>query len=375
LKEAILIMQATDYDSKFSFADDDEPVVQDNDEGHQEKDRDVQLGKKIAREKKYHAARVGTVSAAPLDGDVLPEADSQEEQIELRRGKIAEDDEEHEPELLRAITPKTAKQQVKDKLAVASKGFDFSLLKEKKTPANDNFKPVVSWPLMDQLTRKTFEPDKERRAKNVISVRYLRELIDLDEADSLGMSVHLPGKDSSTYYDLQRTESGKVWFEQGQTLDRKKVTYDTKNDEENAERYSGPVRTAKHSVLVSNSGFDVGRDDPFPVRVMKAREELDAIKAAVGPVLWPSLKAAVSDNATLTDIGLALGAKRFQASREGTRVIRLALTAAIDALGRLNNVKDEPRRTAPLPDKSRGSFYNQTRGLYSGSNHVVRVAA
>ena len=108
----------------------------------------------------------------------------------------------------------------------------------------------MSWPFMEQLTRKTFEPDEERRAKNVVSVRYLRELIDLAEADPLGSSVYLPGKDTPTDYDVQRTRSGNVYFEHGMTLDRRKVIYDNKNDEADAERYSGFVRTAKKSVLV-----------------------------------------------------------------------------------------------------------------------------
>ena len=71
----------------------------------------------------------------------------------------------------------------------------------------------------------------------------------------------------------------------------------------------------------------------------------------------------------MTDIGVSLGVKRFQAPREGTRIIRLALTAAMEALNRFNEIKDEPRHTTPLPDKSRGSFRNQARGP------VIKVAA
>ncbi len=286
---------------------------------------------------------------------MLPATTPEREEAELRRGKKVEDDKETEPKLSRAVASTTAKQQFKEKLAAASKGFDFSLLKPPKSAANDNFKPVVSWPLMDQLTRRFFEPDEERRTKLIVTARYVRELIDLAGADSLG---------NDNDCEVQRTESGKVWFEHGQTLDRKKVIFDNKDGESDAERYSGSVRTAKKSGPVSNSGFDLGRDDPFPVRVMAARKELDIIIAAVGP-LWPSLFATISENATMTDIGVSLGVKRFQAPREGTRIIRLALTAAMEALGRLNEVKDEPRRTTPMPEKSRGHFMNQSR------NHVM----
>jgi hypothetical protein len=282
----------------------------------------------------------------------------EQEQIEVRRGKSAEDDEEREPELTRKISPAIVKQQNKEKLAAALADFG-KLPKLAKEPANDNFKPTVLWPLMDQLTRRTFEPDKERRTKLIVTARYIRDLIDMASANALG---------NDNDCEVQRTESGKAWFEHGQTLDRKKVIFDEKDGESDAERYSGSVRTAKNSVLVSNSGFDLNRDDPFPVRVMAAREELDLIIAAVGP-LWPSLFAAVSENATLTDIGLALGAKSFQAPHVGTLFIRLALSAAIDALSRFNEVKDEPRRTTPLPIKSRGSFWNQSSGP------VMKVAA
>jgi hypothetical protein len=163
-----------------------------------------------------------TVSADALDSDKLPEPESEQEQIELRRGKTAEDDEDKIPELPRAVAPKTAKQQVKDKHAAAKAQFKYS--EKPKQPANDNFKPTVSWPLMDQLTRSTFEPDKERRAKYAVSARYVRELIDTVEADSLGSSVHLPGKDTSADYGVQRTESGNVYFEHGQSLDRRQAT-------------------------------------------------------------------------------------------------------------------------------------------------------
>jgi hypothetical protein len=299
-----------------------------------------------------------------LDADVLPVPETKQEQIEVRRGKTAEDDEEKTPELLREVDPKTAKQQVKDKLATAMAKFG-KLPKELKQPANDNFKPVVSWPLMDQLTRSTFEPDKERRAKNVSSARYLRGLIDTVEADSLGSSVHLPGKYTSGDIDVQRTETGNVYFEHGQSLDRRKVT--VKKAEGNV-LFAGSARTAKKSFPVGG-GFNSTRDDPYPVRLIAAREELASVIAYVGPLLWALLKAALSENATLTDIGETLGVKSNQASIVGTAVIRLALTGAIEALARFNEVKDVPRCSTPLPDKSRGSFYNQTR------NHVVKVAA
>jgi hypothetical protein len=359
-------MSDTDIDyGDNEFEGDDEPGYADD---YLQQDNETAT-KGAYHTKKKHGSTVDhtTVSANSLDTELLPTTTPEQEQVEVRRGKTAEDDEEKESDLRKDSA--IVKQKNRERLAAASKGFDFNLLKPPKEAANDNVKQTVSWPLMEQLIRKAFEPDQERRAKNVVSVRYMRELIDIVEADSLGSSVHLPGKDTSTDFDVQRTESGCVYFEQGQTWDRRKATI---NNEDRDVRFIGSARTAKKSLPVGGGGFNSNHDDPFPVRLIAARKELDAIIATVGPVLWPSLKAAIS-GATMNDIGLALGAKRFQASREGTRIIRLALTAAIEALSR-NEVKDKPRVTTPLPDRSRGSFYNQTRGLYSGSNHVVKVA-
>ena len=327
-----------DYD----FNKDDE-VLDVADSAHEDRDDDVRIGKKIAREKKYHAARVVTVSATPLDADLLPVAEIEQDNVEVR------------PELLRAVDFPTAKQQMNAALAAAK--ATFKLPPEPKVPSNDNFKPVVSWPLIDQLTRATFEPDRERRMKLIATARFIRELIDMARADLLGDE-----KDC----EVQRAESGKVFFGQGMTLDRKKRTYDARNGEQGAERHDGPIRTAKKSLPIDNG---INRDDLFSVRRIAAREELDVIIAGVGP-LWPSLESVISDNATMTDVGKSLGAKGGRAPSVGTSRIRLAMTAAMEALSQRNEVKDEPRRAIPMPDKSRGSFYNQTR---AGS--VMKVAA
>jgi hypothetical protein len=335
----------------YNFDKDDE-VLEADDSIQEDRDRDVQLGKQYAREKKYHVALVRTVSAMPLDADLLePVPVPQQEPIEVRRGNKAEDDDKPEPELPRAVAAKTAKQQVKEKLAAAQAEFG-KLPKLPKEAANDNHKHKESWPLIEQLTRSSFEPDMERRAKLIGVVHHIRELIDTVGADSLGLSIHVPGK-QSTDYSLQRTESGKVYYEHGQTLDRKKRTYDSKNDEENAERFDGPVRTSKSSELVDNSGFDPFRDDPFPARIIAAHEELDEIIASVGP-LWLPLVDVISANATMTNVGEALGAKNTQAPGVGTAIIRLALTAAMEAIDRFNEKSGDTyvQRLQKLPDST-----------------------
>jgi hypothetical protein len=315
---------------------------------HQENET-LAEGKLIVKEK-YRR----TIETVGDELAVQSDADDEERNFDSLENESV-DDGKASPALTRAVTDEVAKTQTKEsyKAAVAK----FGMLKIDKAPANDNYRPVVSWPLMDQLTRNTFEPDKERRNKFVVTARYIRELIDLTEADPLG-----DDKDS----DVQRTESGTVHFDHGMTLDRKGRTYDRKNDEPDARRHDGPVRTAKKAVPI---GGGLNSSDPFVVRVAIARQELDAIRQHIGSALWPLLVGSISDNASFTDIGLRLGYKGGQAPPAGSAIIRLALTAAIDALETLNWLRDDPVRPTPLPDKSRGHYRNQTPGP------VQRVAA
>jgi hypothetical protein len=359
-------MKALDsYDTDIN----DEPAIQDNEEG-QDENETKRLGATFVKTKHGSTIDHNTVTAIPTDADVLPTPDSEQEEVEVRRGKKAEDDDKAEPELSRAVASTIAKQQFKEKLAAAQANFG-KLAKLPKEAANDNTRPTVSWPLMEQLTRSTFEPNRERRAKMAASARYILQLIDTAIADQVGASIHIPGKNATTDHDVQRTESGNVYFEHGQTLDRRKVTYDNKDGEAGAERYSGSVRRAKKSNPVG--GFDPHRDDPFPVRGLVAREELDVIIAAVGP-MWPLLLATMIQNYSMTDVGEALGVKSAQASIVGTAFIRFALTVAMEALDRMNGDKDEPQRKLPMPDKSRGHFLNLSRGPVIAKNDI-KIAA
>jgi hypothetical protein len=349
-QEAILM---NDNDNGIEYDDneieDNDDKIEENDSIHEE-DKTATKGAPLVKKKHGRTVDHKTVFANQLDAELLPTTTPEQERTEVRRGKTAEDDEEKESDLRKDSA--IVKQKNKERLEAAKKGFDFNLLKPPKA-ANDNYRTVVSWPLMDQLTRPTFEPDEELRNNFISAARYLRGLIDLVNAEPLG---------DETDCGVQRTESGRVHFENGMTLDRRKW----KNDDGEV-RHVGSARIAKNSIPIGNR---INRNDPFPVRQLAAREDLNEIIVAVGP-LWPSLLAALAEDATMTEIGLNLGAKGAAAPPLGVRTIKLALAAAIDALAVR---KDVSRVITPLPDKSRGSFYNQTRGLYSGSNHVVKVA-
>jgi hypothetical protein len=304
----------------------------------QEENETTTEGAPLVKTKFKHTVDDAGGAATPLDPD-CPSIENIEPTIE---------DDKSGSDLFRLVAPRTVKKQNREKLADAMNIFGpFSVLKQagSKTapaglPANDNFKQKESWPLIDQMTRITFERDTARRAELISAARHIRELIDIAGSDSLGLSIHLPNKAACTDYALQRTESGNVHYENGQTLDRKKRTHDAKNGEANAERYDGAVRKSDKAGPVSNGGFDLYRDDPFPARKIAARMELDEIIACVGP-LWLPLADAVSAGATMTDIGAALGAKHTQASGVGTAIIKLALPAAMEAINRFNERSDE----------------------------------
>lgn len=317
------------------------------DDSIHENNKTLSKGETLVKEKYGN-----TIEAADKDRPVQTDIDDEDRNFGSL-DRESKDNGKDNPSLPRLTKDEDVKKQGKVNLKAAM--ATFQLPKLPKEPSNDNYRPIVSWPLMDQLTRPTFEPHGERRTKFIVTARYIRELIDLSEADPSGADR-----------DVQRSESGSVHFDHGMTLDRKKRDHDKKNGEQGAQRFDGPLRTVKTSISVDNS---VNPTDPFSLHIIAAGQELDAIRQRIGSALWPLLVDAISNNASFTDIGLRLGYKGGQAPTAGSAIIRLALAAAIDALDLLNWLSDEPRPAIPMPDKSRGSYRNQTKGP------VLKVAA
>ena len=156
-----------------------------------------------------------------------------------------------------------------------------------KEPANDNNRTVESWPLRDQITRGRFGANADDKKSLLETLHRIRHLVDESERDSLGLSVHAVGKVPTGDYDQQRSASGKPVYGSGQSLDRKSRTTETASGKTDR-KHNGPVRKISKE-KVSNSGFDVFRDDPFVFRTLGARHELDEIIAATGPN-WPHLR-------------------------------------------------------------------------------------
>jgi hypothetical protein len=223
------------------------------------------------------------------------------------------DDTRHEVSapLPRRVDDAEAKRQRTAALAAAK--FDYSLLEEsepqKKPPvaANDNdagFKATESWPVIELLRR-----TKQQRL--IETACRIRELVDATDSDAMGHAIHRPGKAPTVDYDVQRTKSGKVFFDVGQNYDQRETAF--------------APRVIERSQPISN-GFSPS-DEFFAQRQIDAQIELDEIKAAAGP-LWKYLEVAICQNATATEIGAETGAKGTQAPGVGTAIIKIGLEAA-----------------------------------------------
>src|ERR1700738_4179588 len=122
-------------DSYDTNIDDEPDLVQDNEA--QEENETKRMGARFVKKKHGRTADHITVSANSLDADLLPTPDSEQEEIEVRRGKKAEDDDGAELELPRAVADAKARRQAKEKLAAAQAKFG-KLPKSAKEPAHGN---------------------------------------------------------------------------------------------------------------------------------------------------------------------------------------------------------------------------------------------
>jgi hypothetical protein len=224
--------------------------------------------------------------------------------------------------LLRLVSDDDAKQQIKNQLAAAR--FDWNQFDKKAdeplpVAANDNdvgFEKTESWPVIELLNR-------IKRPELIKTVLRVRELHDMAGSDPVGHAVHRPGKKPTCDYDVQRTKSGKVFFEDGRDYDRRDTNY--KNPE------TGNVVDTRRVASRSQPMHDASDDEFFVQRRIDAQIELDEIIAAVGP-LWKYLEPVICNNATATATGALTGAKGTQAPGVGTAIIKIGLNAAREAI-------------------------------------------
>src|SRR6476660_4798310 len=95
----------------YDFNEDDE-VLDAADSTHDEKDRDVQIGKKIAREKKYYALVGSALKTKPLDDRVTSQPDEYKSNAESIIGRDlpnVKDADEDDPVLKKELVAERAK--------------------------------------------------------------------------------------------------------------------------------------------------------------------------------------------------------------------------------------------------------------------------
>jgi hypothetical protein len=150
--------------------------------------------------------------------------------------------------------------------------------------------------------------------------------------DPLGVSVHTPGKESRTDFAMQKDSHGKVVYENGQSLDRKKAKF--KRDDGVIEApYVGSVRKAKQ--LGVTHEFNVHRDEPLSFSIADAINTVEEIRAGLGP-LWPILKQAVCDNMMSAEVGYSFGKTDPQASAVGNVILKIAIEEAASIYDRID---------------------------------------
>jgi hypothetical protein len=286
-----------------------------------------------------------TGPANRLDTEIYtgPEIVDDRNVTEIRRLKFNQDNAEAktDPELPRLVAPKIVKQRNKQRLATAVK--EFGPIPEVKPvnttipPAavNDNdvgYKIEESWHIRDQITRGNLDRDLNVKARLLATLQRLRKDCDAVDADGLASSVHRPGREATADFDLQRDQYGNVVYENGQTLDRKKIKQ-IRQDGVDEDVHAGAVRKASKSGVTH--GFDVYRDDPHAFALIAARNNIDEAIVAAGP-LWQFLKLVVRGNPKSAEIGYMLGKTDPQASGVGNMIIKLALEAVAGGYDRID---------------------------------------
>ncbi|MGM4892310.1 hypothetical protein [Tardiphaga sp. 839_C3_N1_4] len=250
---------------------------------------------------------------------------------------------EESDSLPRLVDDKRRKEMDGAKLAAAWSSFDKSQLDamyatppELPVAANDNartkFKHTEPWHLEENIRR-------DGRLEYLATACVVRDGYDIAYGDPMAGAIHRPGKESTPDFGVQRTASGEVAYEHDRTLDRKKRIYDGKvlksgkrrpttsrDGERDAIRHDGFARRVKKPIV--DAPFNAVHDDFLPERRIDAQKDLDAIRAAVGP-LWQPLIDACCHNLTFKQIAETRGRKL---PGEGSILVWEALIAAHQAI-------------------------------------------
>jgi hypothetical protein len=288
------------------------------DDSVHEENETVAKGRPFVRKKYGSTIEDETATAVALDQDVLFASEDQDEP-------------EHDAKTLpRIVGPATAKQQIKNRLQEAKKDFTFIEAETPPSIKEETFDD--SWHIRDQITRGNLGKDGKIKARLSSTIHRLRSDCYLTTLDPLGVSVHTPGKESSTDFAMQKDSHGKVVYENGQSLDRKKAK-SKRADGVIETQYDGSVRKAKRSAVVHE--FNVHRDEPLSFSITDAINIIEEIQAGLGP-LWPILEPVICDNKMSAEVGYSFGKTDPQASAVGNVILKIALEEAATIYDRID---------------------------------------
>jgi hypothetical protein len=332
----------------YDFNENDE-ILDPADTIHEERDVDVKLGKRIAREKKYNAL-VGEVTAGPMDDDCLTSL------IERDMGKeVAENIVEVAQRSPVAVEAKDAINQRQHKYADAMKEWDGKLKQDEGMRVASGFKPTGKAPkpivensgrakpshIRDAIERGNIKGDKSRL--NETLHQFFSDFNGV--ADAFG--IRAANEESSVDHAMQRDSNGKMVFGD-MTYDRKRRAQLREDGQaeiasENRVRvrtadgkgYDGATRIITSVGAVDNASYNPARGDLLLAeRVTDTKQRTEEVAVFVGPLL-PELLKAIFENATATEIGESLGFSAPQASAVGNAMLQRALEAAADAYDRI----------------------------------------
>ncbi len=349
----------------YNFDKDDE-VLDEADTIHEERDHDVQLGKRIAREKKCHALVGTALKVTPLDDDcVTSKPDNHASNAEAIIGRnLSEEDKEQRAKIIAEVEQALpinvkdikAKEQRQAAYTDAMKKWDKTLkgdegmrvasgLKPKGKvvkPTTEESSKAEPWYVKEGIERGYIKGNKSRL--NETLYQFFNDFNGVVDA----FGIRAIDDESSPDHAIQQDNNGNVIFTDRMTYDRKQRTKTREDGQAESgsenrvrvrtatgEGYDKAVRVITGPGAVQNAGYNPARGDLLlPERITDTKHRAEEVAVFVGPLL-PELRKAVFENATAKEIGESLGFTMPQASAVGNAMLQRALEAASDAYDRI----------------------------------------
>jgi hypothetical protein len=347
-------MSDTDIDySDNEFEGDDDRIEANEEDRHEDKDEDVQQGKKIAGEKKYHAL-VGAFNAAALNDNVVT---SNPNDHALNNAGVGQP-------LPANVKTEKARRQRQAAYTDAMKEWGTKLKEDEGMQVASGFKPkgkaaksnveesskAEPWRIEEAIERGNIKGDKSRL--NETLYQFFNDFNGVVDA----FGIRAVNDESLIDHGVQRDGDGKPVFTGAATYDRKQRAVQREDgQEENGSENRARQRTKQRrerveiwygkgyydkdvaipitdTGAVDCAGYNPGRGDLLLAeRITDTKHRAEEVAVFVGPLL-PELRKAVFQNTTATEIGESLGFTQPQASAVGNAMLQRALEAAASPL-------------------------------------------